>query len=109
LFIIDSQLVKDLVAEQFPQWADLPVSPVAEGGWNNRTFHLGPQMSVRLPSAERYVAQVAKEARWLPKLAPQLPLPVPTPLAMGRPGHGYPAEAIYRWIEGETAKREPDR
>jgi aminoglycoside phosphotransferase (APT) family kinase protein len=61
-------------------------------------------MSVRLPSAERYVAQVLKEHRWLPVLARQLPLRVPTPLAIGEPGAGYPWEwSVNGWIEGETA------
>ncbi len=47
-------------------------------------------MSVRLPSGPAYVPQVGKEQRWLPWLAPQLPLPVPVPLAQGVPGRGYP-------------------
>lgn len=107
MFDIDSRLVANLVADQFPQWRHLPIAPVADGGWNNRTFHLGADMSVRLPSARRYVAQIEKEARWLPVLASQLPLPVPVPLAMGQPAFGYPSQwAIYRWIDGETAKRE---
>ena len=103
---IDTNLVENLVAEQFPQWADLPVRPVANGGWDNRTFHLGDHMSVRLPSAEHYVAQVEKEHRWLPDLASALPLPIPAPLAQGRPGCGYPWPwSVYRWIEGEQARR----
>ncbi len=101
---IDASLVRRLVAGQFPRWADLPVGPVEPSGWDNRTFHLGDEMSVRLPSAEGYAAQVAKEHRWLPKLAPHLPLPIPVPLAMGSPADGYPWPwSVYRWIEGETA------
>ena len=103
---IDAALVRTLVARQFAQWADLPVRAVAEGGWDNRTFHLGDAMSVRLPSAERYVAQVEKEHRWLPALASQLPLPIPAPLAIGRPDAGYPWPwSIYGWIEGDRASR----
>lgn len=64
--VIDVPLVRRLVAGQFPQWADLPARPVASGGWDNRTFHLGDHMTVRLPSAARYVLQVEKEQRWLP-------------------------------------------
>jgi len=30
-------------------------------GWNNRTFRLGANMSVRLPSSEWYSEQVKKE------------------------------------------------
>ncbi|MEV0718713.1 aminoglycoside phosphotransferase family protein [Asanoa sp. NPDC050611] len=94
-----------LVAKQFPQWAELPVTPVANGGWDNRTFHLGPRMSVRMPSAAEYALAVDKEHRWLPALAPRLPLPVSTPIAKGEPGEGYPFPwSIYAWLDGEPAR-----
>jgi len=101
---IDVSLVRRLIATQFPQWADLPVKPVKFGGWDNRTFHLGKQMLVRMPSAEEYAMNVEKEQKWLPRLAPLLPLPIPEPLAMGEPAEGYPWRwSVYRWIEGDTA------
>lgn len=105
---IDTTLVRDLVSSQFPQWAQLPVTPVEFDGWDNRTFRLGAAMLVRLPSAAGYVAQVEKEQRWLPRLAPLLPLPIPVPLALGRPAHGYPWPwSIYRWIDGDIATVAP--
>lgn len=105
--LIDVPLVQRLISMQFLQWADLPIKPVAVGGWDNRTFHLGGQMLVRLPSAEAYAMKVEKEQLWLPKLAPHLPLSISTPLAMGEPGEGYPWQwSVYRWIEGETASIE---
>jgi aminoglycoside phosphotransferase (APT) family kinase protein len=85
---VDVTLVQRLIATQFPQWAQLPVRPVDSSGWNNRTFRLDPEMTVRLPSAEGYTPAVAKEHQWLPILAGQLPLPVPVPLALGGPGEG---------------------
>jgi aminoglycoside phosphotransferase (APT) family kinase protein len=101
---IDATLVRRLVAAQFPRWAGLPVRLVELDGWDNTTFRLGEDMSVRLPSAEEYAPQVEKEHRWLPKLAPLLPLPIPVPLAKGAPGDGYPFPwSVYRWLEGETA------
>lgn len=104
---IDAAFVGRLVAAQFPQWGHLEVRPVAFGGNNNRSFHLGPDMSVRLPRAWSYAAQVDKEQAWLPRLAPQLPLPIPQPLALGQPADGYPWRwSIYRWIDGETASAE---
>lgn len=104
---IDSALVRRLVAAQFPKWAELTVRPVEQGGWDNRTFHLGDDMLVRMPSADRYVAQVEKEQRWLPSLAPNLPLPIPVPLALGQPGEGYPWKwSVYRWIDGQPATRD---
>ena len=102
--VIDDVLVRRLVMAQFPQWKGLPVRPAETAGWDNRTFHLGDHMIVRLPQAAAYAAQVEKERRWLPQLAPLLPLQIPTPLAIGRPADGYPWEwSVYRWIEGETA------
>ena len=92
-----------LIAAQFPRWAGLPLFSVAQG-WSNRSFRLGEKMVVRLPSGERYSAQVEKEHWWLPKLAAALPLPIPTPLALGTPALGYPWRgSIYRWIPGDTA------
>ncbi len=102
--IINTSLVRYLVRTQFPQWANLPIRPVEPGGWDNRTFRLGEQMSVRLPSAAGYVAQVEKEHRWLPRLAPHLPLPIPVPLARGEPAGDYPWPwSVYRWLPGESA------
>lgn len=104
---IDAALVRRLIATQFPEWAHLSVTPVVPGGWDNRTFRLGDRMSVRLPSAAGYAVQVDKEHRWLPKLAPHLPLPIPVPLAKGAPTEDYPwPSSVYRWLEGEPATAE---
>jgi aminoglycoside phosphotransferase (APT) family kinase protein len=101
---ITADVAARLVAGQFPQWADLPVVPVGLNGWDNTTFRLGHKLCVRLPSADGYVAQVDKEHRWLPVLARRLPLPIPEPVAKGRPGDGFPRPwSIYRWIDGEPA------
>jgi aminoglycoside phosphotransferase (APT) family kinase protein len=106
-FEVDVPLVERLVATQFPQWAGLPILPVERDGWDNWTFHLGNDMKVRLPSAMGYSEQAEKEAYWLPRLAPHLPLPVPVPIGIGRPAEGYPCPwSIYRWLEGEPVTRE---
>ncbi|MDP3489539.1 MAG: aminoglycoside phosphotransferase family protein [Phenylobacterium sp.] len=100
---VDEATVAALVADQFPQWAGLPVARVRPGGWDNRTFRLGPDLLARLPAADHYVAQVEKEQRWLPRLAAGLPLPIPAPLALGAAGRGYPFPwSICAWIEGQT-------
>jgi aminoglycoside phosphotransferase (APT) family kinase protein len=101
---VDAGQVRHLIQQQFPQWAGLRVQPVANGGWDNWTFHLGAEMLVRLPSASEYALAVGKEHRWLPVLAPQLPLPVPVPLAKGEPGAGYPYSwSVYPWLGGKPA------
>ena len=104
---ITPDLVSRLLADQFPQWAGLPVRPVEADGVDNTSFRLGQTMSVRLPSADAYVEQVDKEHRWLPVLAGQLPLPIPEPLAKGVPGNGFPRPwSVYRWIDGDPATAE---
>jgi aminoglycoside phosphotransferase (APT) family kinase protein len=100
---ITVDLVERLIAAQFPAWANLPVTPVEHDGWDNTTFRLGSAMTVRLPSADGYAVQVAKEQQWLPVLAPQLPLPIPVPLGHGRPSAEFPRPwSVYRWIDGDV-------
>jgi aminoglycoside phosphotransferase (APT) family kinase protein len=105
---IDAALVRRLVAAQFPRWGSLPVVAVEEDGWDNRTYRLGADMTVRLPTAAGYAPAVEKECDWLPRLAPSLPVSVPQILAKGAPGEGYPYPwSVRRWLDGETAS--PDR
>lgn len=101
---LDARLARRLVASQFPHWAHLPVTAVDLDGWDNRTFRLGDELSVRLPSGDWYALQVDKEQRWLPVLAGQLPLAIPVPVARGEPGLGYPYPwSVYRWLDGDVA------
>src|SRR3989442_880995 len=103
---IDLNLVQRLIAAQFPQWKNLPITPVKESGWDNRTFHLGDSMLIRLPSSSPHALAVEKEQYWLPKLAPHLPLPIPAPIAIGKPDFGYPWNwSINHWLPGEPATK----
>jgi aminoglycoside phosphotransferase (APT) family kinase protein len=102
--IIDASLVRRLITTQFPQLANLEITPVQQSGWDNRTFHLGKRMTVRLPSQAEYAEQAQKEYRWLSELGPQLPLAIPIPLALGKPSEEYPWHwSIYNWLNGDTA------
>lgn len=104
---IDPNIVRRLIDAQFPHWAHLPVEAVVSSGWDHRTFHLGANMIVRMPSAEVYSPQVEKEQRWRPTLARMLPVPIPVPLALGQPGEGYPWHwSVYAWLPGEAANME---
>jgi aminoglycoside phosphotransferase (APT) family kinase protein len=96
---ITSELVSRLVGAQFPRWAGLPVRRVEPGGWDNITFRLGPDMSVRLPSGPGYAEQVEKEHRWLPDFAGQLPLPIFGCSAVGDPA----CDTVIAWtfLSGE--------
>lgn len=100
----DASLVRRLLAAQFPKWADLPIERVRSAGTDNAIYRLGDDLAVRLPRIEWATGQVEKEHRWLPRLAPHLPLAIPSPLAMGFPAEGYPWHwSVYSWLEGENA------
>jgi aminoglycoside phosphotransferase (APT) family kinase protein len=104
----DPALVRRLLREQFPRWAELPIEPVLPMGTDNALYRLGSNLVVRLPRTERTMATLEKERTWLPKLAPHLPLAVPTPVAGGTATAGYPFTwAVYSWLAGENAT--PDR
>ena len=104
----DAPLVRRLLAAQLPEWSRLPVEPLPSEGTDNALYRLGDDMVVRLPKRARTSGTLEKERRWLPRLAPVLPLAVPLPLADGRPTDGYPCEwAVYRWLEGADATVAP--
>jgi aminoglycoside phosphotransferase (APT) family kinase protein len=100
----DAALVGRLLAGQFPQWAELPVEAVASYGTDHDIYRLGDGLCVRLPRIGWATEQAAMEGRWLPVLAPHLPLRLPVQLARGRPGEGYPYEwSVYEWLPGDNA------
>lgn len=103
MFEITTELVRRLIHRQFPEWRDLTIRPVEKSGHDNRTYRLGEELTVRLPSHERYASAVEKELTWLPVFKPLLSLPIPTPVAKGEPTDEYPLPwSINRWIEGDT-------
>jgi aminoglycoside phosphotransferase (APT) family kinase protein len=104
LSAIDVRLAEELIDAQFPRWSGLPLEPVEPGGSDHAIYRLGRELSVRLPRHAGAAGQAEKESRWLPFLAPYLPLAVPEPVAVGEPGSGYPWRwSVSRWLEGETA------
>ncbi|MGI8532273.1 MAG: phosphotransferase, partial [Geodermatophilaceae bacterium] len=100
----DAALVHRLLTGQFPHWADLPIEPVTSDGTDHDIYRLGAKLAVRLPRIGWANRQAAKEATWLPRLAPQLPLALALPLAVGHPGAGYPFDwSVCTWLPGENA------
>ena len=100
---IDLALVAALIREQFPQYAGRPLQHLASG-WDNVIVRLGPDLLVRLPRRKVAVSLIEHEQRWLPVLAPRLPMPVPEPIHAGRPSTRFPWPwSIMRWIPGESA------
>jgi aminoglycoside phosphotransferase (APT) family kinase protein len=105
--VVDTETVRGLLRAQHPDLSDLPLQETA-AGWDNFMFRLGEEMLVRLPRRLASVAMIEHEQRWLPAIAPQLPVPVPALLRMGKPGDQYPWPwSIVPWLSGETADLAP--
>ena len=100
---IDAALVRALLTDQHPDLADLELAELAFG-WDNVLFRLGAELVVRLPRRRLAVPLVEHEQRWLPELAPRLPLPIPAPERIGVPGprFGWPW-SICPWFPGTSA------
>ncbi|WP_327302266.1 aminoglycoside phosphotransferase family protein [Streptomyces sp. NBC_01298] len=98
---ITAELVHDLLQEQHPDLAGLAIREVV-GGWDNQQWRLGDELAVRMPRTERAPDLQRKECRWLPVLAPRLPLPVPHPVRMGAASARFPKPwTIMTWVPGE--------
>jgi aminoglycoside phosphotransferase (APT) family kinase protein len=101
--LTDVPLVRQLLAAQFQEWAALPIERVPSSGTDNALYRLGDDMVVRLPRIDWAAKDVEKDARWLPVLAPLLPVELPELLARGKPAETFPWDwGVYRWLEGEN-------
>jgi aminoglycoside phosphotransferase (APT) family kinase protein len=100
---LDEALVRRLLAEQFPEWQELPLQRIEPSGTVNAIFRLGDELSVRMPRREGPAEPGSVELEWLPRLASRLPVEVPVPVAQGRPGADYPwFWEIHTWVDGEV-------
>jgi len=106
---VDEELVQALLAAQHPDLAGLPLRLLANG-WDNVSYRLGTDLVVRLPRREVAAVLLEHEQRWLPVLAPRLPLPIPAPVRIGRPQGTYPwSWSVVPWLVGESAAVTPLR
>lgn len=100
---IDLDLVRALVDRAFPEWSSLPLRLLGASGSSNALFRLGQRLLVRLPRQPGGTATIEKEARWLPAIAPLLPVSVPEIVAVAEPALGYPERwSIVRWVDGRV-------
>jgi aminoglycoside phosphotransferase (APT) family kinase protein len=105
---VDPELVHRLIASQHPRWAGLPIEPVASDGTTNAIYRLGTTATVRLPLTRYGEDAIDVEGRWLPRIAPRLPLTAPGQLATGEPEAGYPFRwSVHGWIEGAPVSGVP--
>ncbi|MGQ4376414.1 aminoglycoside phosphotransferase family protein [Streptomyces sp. SAS_267] len=99
-FEISEDLVRDLLREQHPDLAELPIREVA-GGWGNQMWRLGDELAIRMQRMDTSPDLQLKERRWLPILAARLPLPIPVPLRNGAPSERFPKIwTVMTWVEG---------
>src|SRR3954468_18855603 len=102
---ITADLVRDLLQEQHPDLAGLAIREVA-GGWGNQMWRLGDELAVRMQRMDPTPELQLKERRWLPVLAPRLPLPVPTPCGFGAPPDLSPKHGtVMPGVPGEPLDR----
>jgi aminoglycoside phosphotransferase (APT) family kinase protein len=102
-FILNPDLARKLIAKQFPEFSHLPIVDVERQGHDNRTYRLGRNMLIRIPTAKDYALKVPKEQELLPQLAKRLSVNIPTPIKMGRPSADYPYPfSIYKWLSGKS-------
>src|SRR5215469_11158653 len=95
-----ADLVRDLLREQHPDLAELPIREVA-GGWGNQMWRLGDELAVRMQRMDKLPDLQLKERRWLPTLASRLPLPIPVPVRNGAPSERFPKIwTVMTWVEG---------
>jgi aminoglycoside phosphotransferase (APT) family kinase protein len=107
--VVDCDLVRSLLGAQHPDISELPLEEAA-AGWDNFTYRLGAEMAIRLPRRTAAALQIQHEQKWLPVIAENLPLPVPSPLRLGKPDNRYPWPwSILPWLKGETADLTPIR
>ena len=104
---IDLNMIRSLIRSQLPDLADLPIQ-IAGEGWDNVMVRVGDAFAVRAPRHAVGERLLKTEQRWLPVLAPDLPLPVPEPVYIGRPEGGFPFTwSLVRWLPGEVAAISP--
>jgi aminoglycoside phosphotransferase (APT) family kinase protein len=100
---VEEDLVHALLAAQHPDLADRPLRLLANG-WDNVSYRLGTDLVVRLPRRQVAAVLIEHEQRWLPVLAPRMPLPIPAPVRIGRPEGAYPwSWSVVRWQPGRLA------
>jgi aminoglycoside phosphotransferase (APT) family kinase protein len=96
------------VDAQFPDWRDLPVRAVRSSGTTNALFRVGEAFVARFPLMP---GDATETRRWLEaeagagrELLGRSRFPTPEPVAIGKPGAGYPLPwTVQTWLPGTDA------
>jgi len=104
---VDEALVRRLLEEQHPDLSHLPLAHL-DSGWDNVLFRLGSEYIARIPRRKIAAQLMRNEQRWLPELAPRLPIAVPEPIHVGNPTGFYPWHwSVLPWFDGGCADEVP--
>jgi aminoglycoside phosphotransferase (APT) family kinase protein len=108
---VSVETVRTLVDGQFPQWRELPIRRVASVGTVNAIFRIGDRFAARFPLRPDDVDSIQRllesEAEAAGRLAGRTRFPTPEPVALGKPGAGYPLPwAVQTWLPGVAATEE---
>lgn len=107
-YMVDGALVDRLIRDQFPELANLPLSPITHAGTAHALFRLGPDLLIRMPLKQEASLQCEKEHRWLHRIAAAVQTPMPVPIHKGIPTSRYPSHwSILRWFEGTALWDDP--
>jgi len=108
---VDEGLVRRLLGTVSAAYDELPLRRFEVTGSTNALFRLGDDLLVRVPRQPGGTETIEKEQRWLPYVAPHLPVATPEIVAVGDPGFGYPEKwSVVRYLEGDQpALPEPDQ
>lgn len=97
----DVDVVRALLAGHCPSLAHEDIRHAPASGSSNWVFRVGEEHAVRLPRSQEYVGDLQKEARWLPRLAPDLPVAVPDVVFLGTPTDLFPWPwTVVTWVPG---------
>ena len=88
--VVDEELARALASDRLPGLRDAPMRLLGEG-WDSTVWLLGEEWVLRFPRREVVVAGFVRELAALPRLAPELPLPVPVAAFQGQ------ADDRFRW------------
>ena len=105
---VTTEIVATLIREQFPQWSGKAIRLVASTGTVNAIFRIGNDLSARFPlrlaDAAEALAVLEQEAQASAELAQVSRFPAPEPVALGKPGAGYPMPwSVQTWLPGTVA------
>ncbi len=98
----------NLIRSQFPRFRDEVILPISSAGTVNAIFRIGTGHAARFPlrmsDPAKHALLLAREWRASVAFGAASPFPSPRPVAIGRPGAGYPMPWLLQtWIDGEVS------